>query len=68
MIFNFAAYKYILVQNVLLSTTGLNINGSVNSAFMSTVQLILQLQQPFSKETRICRAEYAVATTLTMCQ
>lgn len=68
MIFNFAAQKNMLALNVLLSVTGLNINGSVNSAFMSTVQLILQLQQPFSKETHICRAEYAAATTLTTCQ
>lgn len=49
MIFNFAAQKTMLALNVLLSVTGLNINGSVNSAFMSTVQLILQLQQPFQK-------------------
>lgn len=50
MILNFAAYKNMLAQNVLLSMTGLNINGSVNSAFMSTVQLRLQLQGSFSKE------------------
>lgn len=49
MIFDFAAYKNLLAQNVLLSKTGFNINGSVNSAFMLTVQLILQLQQPFLK-------------------
>lgn len=57
-----------LSQNVLLSMTGLNINGSVNSAFMSTVQLILEWQQPFSEEAHVCRAEYAAATTLTTCQ